>query len=109
MVGSGSGGAEQTQEMVQTWLAYTQGENILQIMHCWHYGQKVLIKSMKLNDSSYCLGMVLQADAYGTDHDAVGGFHKSWSRYFITMSCISFMMSRSCNGLCWFPHYAWDE
>ena len=30
MVGSGSGGAEQTQEMVQSWLAHTQGEHILQ-------------------------------------------------------------------------------
>ena len=20
-----------------------------------------------------------------------------------------FLLSRSCNGLCWFPHYAWDE
>jgi hypothetical protein len=38
MVGSGSGGAEQTQEMVQSWLAHTQGEHILQIIHCWHYG-----------------------------------------------------------------------
>ena len=90
MVGSGSGGAEQTQEMVQTWLAHTQGENILKIMQCWHYGQKLLIKSMKLNDTSCFLikGMVLQADAYGTDHDVAGGFHKSWSRYFITMSLL---------------------
>ena len=37
---------------------------------------------MKLNDTSYCLGMVLQADAYGTDHDAAGDFHKSWSSSF---------------------------
>jgi len=39
----------------------------------------------------------------------IGDFRKSFSRYFISMSCISFMVSRSCNSLSWFPHYAWDE
>ena len=29
----------------------------------------------------------------------IGDFHKSGSRYFVSMSCISFMVSRSCNGL----------
>ena len=50
-------------------MAQAQGEHILQIMHCWHYGYKLLIKSMKLNDTSCRLikGMVLQADAYDTD------------------------------------------
>ena len=39
----------------------------------------------------------------------IGDFHKSCSRYFVSISCISFMVSRSCNNLSWFPHYAWDE
>ena len=39
----------------------------------------------------------------------IGDFHKSCSRYFVSISCISFMVSRSCNDLSWFPHYAWDE
>lgn len=36
-------------------------------------------------------------------------FHKSCSTYFVSMSCIFVMMSSSCNGLFWFPRYAWDE
>ena len=39
----------------------------------------------------------------------IGDFHKSCSRHFVSMSCISFMVSRSCNDLVWFRHYAWDE
>ena len=39
-----------------------KGEHIPQIMHCWHYVQKSLMKFIKLNNTSCCLikGMVLQ-------------------------------------------------
>ena len=40
----------------------------------------------------------------------VDDFHKSCFKYSsLCHVSISYMVSRSCNGLYWFPHYAWDE
>ena len=94
--GTGSGGADK-----------------LLMMHCWHCLRNLWFLFTAVIGGTSAEGEQKEIMVADLNDDwqmlLLGDFHKSWSTYFVSMSCIFFLVSRSCNGLFWFPHYAWDE
>ena len=94
------------------------GADNLPMMHCWHY-----LKAF--GSSSHLVLISGGTKAKGEQKDLLvadlNGDYQMLLVTFISLGLvisslchiyfcgISFMVSRSCNGLFWFPHYAWDD
>lgn len=97
-------------------------------MHCWHYAEREqkenIFAGLQAYGIDHTLCMIVADDYCGLTqmsglmtHDVIECLYLSQSfdeissghmmNVEVFYSCI--LLSRSCNGLCWFPHYAWDE